>query len=184
MPTVNDANGNPLRVGENGFAYTYAITTTLAAHASEDGDGYSVDIQVDTGAVTCDFFYLKNLSDHTLRIHSIKAKAHDTDTEVQIKLGVLGDPTGGTELTPVNSLVGSGSVAELVCEQRAAGDMDLSGGDIFDRLFLDAASIGEQVYNYPGEIALLKNQAMLLHAPTDTGGVVNITIRFFFHEKV
>lgn len=184
MPTVNDPNGHPLKVKENGFALIYSAAMPIEAHAGDDGDCYSVVIEADTGAVTCDFFYLKNLSDSTLRVYRIRAKAQATDTEVQIITGVSGNPIGGTELLPVNALIGSGNLADIICEQRAAGDMDLTGGDIFDRLFLDSAVVGEQVYNYSGEIALLKNQALVLYAPLDTTGNVNFSMHFYYHDKV
>ncbi len=127
---------------------------------------------------------MKNLSDKTLRIYHIKAKTQTADTEIQIKTAVTGDPTGGSGIVPVNALVGSGSLADVRCEQRATGDMDLTGGDIFDSLFLDANFVGEQDYLYSGEIALLKNQAIVFHAPIDTGGNVNLTVYFYFHDKV
>ncbi len=184
MPTVNDPDGQPMRVSGEGFASTFSIVLPQEAQSGDEGDCYSVVIEVDTGAVTCDFFYLKNTSSKILRIYHIKAKSQTADTEVQIKTAVSGVPTGGSSVVPINALVGSGDLAEVVCEQRVTGDMDLTGGDIYDRLFLDAAVIGEQQYRYSGEIALLKNQALVFHAPADTGGNVNMTVYFYFHDKV
>ncbi len=184
MPTVNDPNGYPLSVTEKGFALVYAASMPIEAHASDDGDCYTVVIEANTGGAACDFFYLKNQSDLNLRIYTIKAKSHTLDTEVQIKVGLTGDPSGGVEIVPVNALVGSGQLAEVVCEERATGDLDLTGGSIFDRLFLDASIEGEQGFHYSGEISLMKNQSLVLHAPVDTGGNVNLTIYFYFHEQV
>ena len=184
MPTVNDANGQPLRIGHHGFAHAYVAAFSIEAHSNESGDTYSVSIEADTGGAACDFFYLKNLSDKLLRIYCLRAKTHTTDTEIQIKTGVSGDPVGGSEVVPVNAKVGEGALAEIVCEQRASGDLALTGGAIFERHFLEEAHLGCQEFRYTGEIILLKNQALVFHAPTDTAGNVHLTLFFHYHEKV
>lgn len=183
MPTVNDPNGNPLTIGDHGFAHAYVASMELEAHSCDEGDCYSAVVEADTGGAACDFFYLKNTSEEVLRIYRIKGKAHTTDTQVQIVHGVSGEPTSPAEITPINALVGDGSLAQVSCAQRD-GDMDLTGGAVYDNLFLDKDFLGEQCYDYSGEISLLKNQAIVFHAPLDTAGVVNMVIFFHFHNKV
>ena len=171
MPTVNDPNNNPQGVLPKGYAMTIGPCMELSAHAADEGDAFSVSLQVDTTAATCDFFYMKNSDDKFLRIYKIMAKTHTADVQVQIKTGVTGTPAGSTNLTPVNSLVGHGNIVTAGDVQyRDGGDMALAGGSIYDTLWLDAAMIGMQTFDYPAEIALQKNQTLIFHAVADSGG--------------
>ncbi len=183
MATVNDPNGNPQAVLDNGFALNYCAVLEMSAHAGDDGNAYTILVEADAGGSDIDFFYLKNTSDLTLRIYKIKAYTGTTDTQVQIKTGVTGTPSSGTAVVPVNALVGSGNLAECTCEQRD-GDMALTGGNVFDKLFVDKDFVGEQVWDFPGEIALEENQALVFNAVTDPGADIHMTVYLYFHEAV
>ncbi len=102
---------------------------------------------------------------------------------MSIVTGVTGTPSGGSTLVPVNALIGSGNVAECTCEQKD-GDMALTGGSIFDVLFVDKDFVGEQFWEYPGEIALNKNQALVFHNDIDPTADINMTVYFYFHEAI
>lgn len=183
MPTVNDPNGYPQAILPNGYALNYVAQMPMQAHSGDNGDTYSAVIAVDTGAVTCDFFYLKNTSDMILRIYKIKACTSTLDLQISIVTGVTGTPSGGATLTPVNSLVGSGNTAECTCEQKT-GDMALTGGSTFDILFLDKDFVGEQYWDYTGEIALNKNQTLVFNCDIDPTADIDMTVYFYFHEAV
>ena len=183
MPTINDADGTPVNINEDNKMETISVTLPLSAHSADDGDAYTVLSTADAGAVTCDFFYLKNTSDEILRIYEIKVAPPALSIEISITVGVTGDPTAGTTLIPVNALVGSGNVAECICEQKD-GDMALTGGNVFDVLFVNKDFVGEQVWNYPGEIALEKNQALVFNNDIDPTSDVDITVYFYFHEPI
>lgn len=183
MPIKNDANGNPQRVLSNGYDLGYSAGMSMAAHAGDLGNCYSALIAADSGAVTCDFFYLKNKDDKILRIYKIKAHTITLDVQISITVGVIGTPTAGSEITPVNALVGSGNIADVVCEQKA-GNMDLTGGSVYDILFLDKDYVGEQEWTFPGEIALLKNQALVFNNDIDPTADIDMTVYFYFHAKL
>ncbi len=183
MPTVNDPNGTPQRVRDNGFSLNYAATMAMAAHAGDDGDTYTMVYSGDPGGTDADFLYMKNTSDKLLRIYKIKLYCV-ADVEVTIKTGVTGTPTNTTTVTPVNALVGSGEPAEGDFYSRA-GDLALTGGSTFDSLIYDFVAGGrEMIYDYPGDIALAKNQALCFNNVTDPNQSIRMTIYFYYHEKI
>lgn len=184
MPTVNDANGTPMRVGGHGFAMAYVSSMSMAAHAGDDGDAFTYVHAVDPN-VAGDIVYFKNSDDKTLRIYKIVAHTSGTGGLLTIKTGVTGTATGGTEVTPVNARVGSGSEASgTFYTNDGAQDMALTGGDTFDVLLLRGGSVVDE-YDYPGELALNKNQTMVIANSADpVGAVLYITVHFYYHEKV
>jgi hypothetical protein len=185
MPTINDANGQPLRVNDKGLALIAGAAMQFPAHAADGGGAFSISFGVDTTAATCDFFYMKNSAEEFLRIYQIRGKAQTADCQVLITTGVTGTPAGSTNLVPVNSLVGHGGVvATGDVQYRDGGDMALTGGSIYDTLWFDTAAVGEQTYNYSAEIALAKNQTLVFHSVADTGGELDMVVFFYYHEPV
>jgi hypothetical protein len=185
MPTINDANGTPMRINDKGFGLIVGAAMPFPSHAADSGDAYSVVLEVDTTAATCDFFYMKNSAESLLRIYQISANAITANCQIQIKTGATGTPAGSANLTPVNSLVGSGSIVTAGDVQyRNGGDMGLTGGNIYDTLWVATADPKDAIYNYPAEIALAKNQTLIFHAVADTGGNLNMTVFFYYHEPV
>ena len=185
MPTVNDANGTPQRITDKGFAIAYTSSMEMSAHAGDEGDCYTALCTADPGAAgTCDFFYMKNSTDKIMRIYKIKAAPPTVSIEVSITVGVTGTPTSGTTVTPVNALIGSGNIVTAGDIQQRAGDMALTGGSVFDVLFLNKDFVGEMVWDYPGEIALMKNQALVFNNDIDPTSNIDMTIYFYFHEEI
>ena len=184
MPTINDANGTPVKINDKGKLESICVTLPMPAHAADEGDAYSAILTADPGAAgTCDFFYLKNTSDKDLRIYKIKIAPPTISIEVSITVGVTGTPTAGTTVTPVNALVGSGNIAECTCEQKD-GDMALTGGSVYDILFVDKDFVGEQKWHYQAEITLQKNQALVFNNNIDPTSDIDITVYFYYHEAV
>jgi len=182
MPTLNDPNGNPQAVRDNGYALTYAASLSMAAHSGDEGKTYSMISTGDPGGSDQDIVYIKNSSDEELRIYNIKAYC-TADVQLALKVGVTGSPTSGTTATPVNALVGSGETASGTFEYRA-GDLAMTGGSTFDNLFIDASISPHVEQVYDGEIALNKNQTFAINAVTDPNASVVITIFFYYHGKV
>ncbi len=187
MPTVNDANGTPWRVTDEGMALVKCMSLPMSAHAADDGDAYSVIIAADPNGTDQDFFYLKNNDDMPLRIYKIEGYTGSAtaDQIVSIKLGVTGTPTSGTAITPVNAVAGSGSVADVTCEYRDE-DLALTGGSTYCNLYLDKDTTSRHItWDFPAEITLLKNQALVFNNDTDPVGTdVNLTVYFYFHENI
>jgi len=182
MGTINDPNGNAQAVQSNGFALNYCASMDMAAHAGDEGDTYSMIGTGDPGGSDQDILYIKNSSDKMLRIYKIKAWC-TADVQLALKVGCTGTPTGGTTATPINALVGSGNTADGTFEY-LAGDMALTGGSVFDNLFIDTTVNPFVEEIYPGEIALEKNQTFLINAVTDPNASVEITVFFYYHEKI
>jgi len=183
MPTTNDPNGNAQGIMPNGYALNYCASMEMMAHAADNGNAYSIVYSGDPGTTDTDFLYMKNTDDSDLRIYKIKLYCV-ADVEVSIKLGCTGTPTNTSTVTPVNALVGSGNTATGDFYSRT-GDLDLTGGDLFDSLFYDFLAGGrEMVYDYPAEIALQKNQALLFNNVTDPSANIELTVYFYYHEKV
>ena len=185
MPTVNDPNGNPAAVLSNGFQLTYGAAMQLSAHAADEGRAFSILYSGDPGGTDADILYIKNSTDAFLRIYAVKLYC-TADVEVTIVTGVTGTPTNTTTVTPVNALVGSGNIAGEVGDfYSRAGDLALTGGNNFDSLIYDFVAGGkEMVYNYPGEIALMKNQALVINNVTDPSANIRLTVYFYYHEPV
>jgi len=183
MPTVNDANGQPWKIGEHGFGLVYSAAMTLAAHAADDGNAYTVIYNIDPN-VAGDFLYIKNTSDKLLRINKIKGLAITTGGIITVKLGCTGTPTTGIALTPVNALVGSGNAAEGTFNRNTStASMALTGGSTYDILQLKSSAV-ETTWEYPNEITLAKNQTFVLNNATDPTSIMTFVISFYYHDKV
>ena len=160
----------------------YCASMPMEAHAGDNENTYSVVYNIDPN-VAGDFLYLKNTSDKFLRIHKIKAHTSGTGGEVTIKTGVTGTPTTGIDLIPVNALIGSGETAEGTFNRNTStASLALTGGNTFDSLLLVSAV--ENEWNFTGEIALKKNQTLVLTNAVDPTAVMTWTIYFYYHKAV
>ncbi len=173
----------------NGNTYTAEVTSddrlmveasahTPSAIAAAKQDAYAVPFEQDSGAVTSDFFYLKNTDSRNLLIYRLKLYTITLDVEVDIKTGVTGTPTSGTPIIPVNLFTG-GKAADVVCEGRD-GDMALTGGNTVTKLFLDKDFVGEQVWHFEGPIILPSDTAMVLYVNIDPTADIDGTLYFYF----
>jgi hypothetical protein len=179
---INDPNGSPLRIRDNGFALNYAAVLQMEAHAAHNGDCYSLSYNIDPN-VAGDFLYIKNSHDNPLRVYKIKGHTAGTGGAITIKTGVTGTPTTGVDLTPVNTLIGSGNLAEGTFNRNTSGaSMALTGGNTLDTLLLVTAV--ENIWYYSGEVALEKNQTMVLTNAVDPAAVMTWTLYFYYHEIV
>ena len=186
MPTLTDPSGYPAAVLPNGFQISYCASMDMSAHAADEGNAYSILYSGDPGGTDADILYIKNSTDSLLRIYKIKLYC-TVDVEVTIVTGVTGTPTNTTTVTPVNALVGSGNIAGEVGDfYSRAGDLALTGGNNFDSLIYDFPTAGgaEMIYDYPAEIALMKNQALVFNNVTDPSANIRLTVYFYYHEPV
>ena len=182
MPTLNDADGTPAKVRENGYQVSYAANMDMSAHAGDSGDAYTVVYNIDPN-MAGDFLYIKNASDLFLRIYKIKAYTSGTGGAITVKTGVTGDPTTGIDIEPTNALIGSGNMAEGTFNRNTStADMALTGGNTFDTLLLVTAI--ENIWNYPGDIALEKNQTFVLTNAVDPTAGMAWTIYFYYHVPI
>jgi len=148
--------------------------------AVDNQDAFAVPYAQDSGAVTSDFFYLKNTSARNLKIYKISSYTTTLDVEVSITTGVTGSPTTGTAITPINLYAG-GKAADVTCEGRD-GDMALTGGSVVDVLFVDKDFVGIQEWDYPAPILLPPNTAMVMNVNIDPTADVEGTLFFYFED--
>ena len=155
----------------------------MEAHAGDHGNCYTVVCSNDPNAATSDFLYIRNTSEKSLRIYKIKGYSVTLANTITVKTGVTGTPTAGATLTPTNALIGGGNLAEGVFETTdGAQSLALTGGNVFDTLFLNAAT--ETTWCYPGEISIEKNQTLCLYAALDPTANLEFTIYFYYHEPI
>ena len=103
---------------------------------------------------------------------------------ITVKTGVTGVPTTGVALTPVNALVGNGNEAEGVFYRNtSAASMALTGGNTYDILQLKGSAV-ETVWEFPNEIALTKNQTLVLNNAIDPTSVMTFVVYFYYHEAI
>ncbi len=178
----------------NGNTYTAEVTAgdrlmvDSSAHnpatlAAKEQGAYSVVFEQDSGAVTSDFFYLKNTSSRNLHIYKIGLHTITLDVDIAVTTGVTGTPTSGTALTPINFYTG-GKAADVICEGRD-GDMALTGGSTVDLLYLHQRASGEtyvgwQEWDYPSTIILPPDTAMVLNVNIDPTADIDGTLYFYF----
>jgi hypothetical protein len=126
-----------------------------AAHiAAENGDAYAIHFEQDSGAVTSDFFYLKNNSDKDLKIYRIAAFTPTLSVELAVTTGVD-------------------------CQGRD-GDMALTGGNVVDILYVNKSFVGMQIWDFTAPIILPPNTAMVLNVNIDPTADVDGTVYFYF----
>ena len=149
--------------------------------AGELQDAYAIYFAQDSGAVTSDFFYLKNTSSRNLIIPLIKLYTPTLDIQVSVTIGVTGTPTSGTAIVPVN-MYARGKAADVTCEGRNGG-MALTGGNVLDVLFLDKDFVGQQIWEYKSPVILPPNTAMVLNNDIDPTADIDGTVFFYFENN-
>ena len=176
----------------DGNTYTAEVTSqdrlqtdnkTPLEIAVDNQDAYTAVFEQDSGAVTSDFFYLKNTSSKNLKVFKITMNTITLDVDIAVTTGVTGSPTAGTAITPANLYAG-GKAADATCEGKD-GDMDLTGGSTVDLLYLHQraaaeAFTGVQTWDYPAPITLPPNTAMVLNVNIDPTADVDGTLYFYF----
>jgi len=174
------SKGYKAEVNKSGEITVKSVSQTMMAKANDNGDAYCAVFEADPNGLDKDFFYLKNLDDMDLRIYKIRMSTGTADIDVDIKIGVTGDPTSGTAVVPANMKAG-GKAANVTCEYRDE-DMALTGGTVVDTLYIDKDFIGEQEFGYPAEIILPKNTALVFNnVGVDPTADINCEVFFYFN---
>ena len=175
------SKGYKAEVNEEGQLNVASISQTMMARANDNGDAYCAVVEADPNGTDKDFFYLKNLDDKDLRIYKIRMSTGTNDIDVDIKIGVTGDPGSGTAVVPANMNAGSGKAADATCEYRDE-DLALAGGTVVDTLYIDKDFVGEQEFDYPSEIILPKNTALVFNnVAVDPTTDINCEVFFYFY---
>jgi hypothetical protein len=116
MPTINDANGTPAKVTDEGFLRTYAVNESEQLHVNEvEEEAYTMDIDgVQTDGANYWLAVIKNTSDSDMIITSITGFV-PSFSNTQIYEAYVGSTftyaSNGTAVVPTNCNAGSGHSA-------------------------------------------------------------------------
>jgi hypothetical protein len=181
MPTINDPNGQALKIDSEGRAKTYSVIENEELHVNEnEKQCFSVLVDVTSASTDDDFFYLKNNEDKNLIIYRIEGWCDDASQEIKILLGATDAGTdGGDDLTPVAMNAGSGEVPSIDCTQDAT-DLAITGGSVIDLLKFSPVALTNGRWEYSEGIILPKNSR--LHMEAALAGLINLNIFFYFHD--
>jgi len=178
---LNDGAGSNVSAKVNSDNQLIVQSRHAARDANALGNAYSAVIEADPNGTDQDFIYLLNSSSTMdLCIYKIRMSTPTADIDVDIKLGVTGTTTSGTAVTPTNMNAGSSNAADVTMEYRDE-DLALTGGTVVDTLYIDKDFIGEQEFDYPAEIILAPNTAMVFNnVGTDPQTDINTELFFYF----
>ena len=161
MPTVNDPNGDPQTVNEEGQASTLSIAHTAGHHVNEaHGEAYTWQFSEDPDAADDCIFYLKNKDDKNLVLEGVDLFI-TADTDVYLKIGGTGTTAAGTAITGTNVNAGSGNAADVTCLH----DGDIEAGGTFTGaiecnryVYQSGTLVDTHHINFPQDIIIPKNQ--------------------------
>ena len=182
MPVNKDPDGTAQHVNKEHRALTFSITEDEALHVNDDeGEAYSVLVDITPATTDDDFFYLKNKSIKDLVIYEIEGWCADANQEIKILIGATDAGTNaGDTLTPINMRSISGGSADVDCAQDAT-DLAISGGNVVSLLKFPTTALELATFTFSAGIIITQNQR--LHMEAALAGLINLNIYFYFHDK-
>ena len=176
---IRDGKGRGYLVGvsSDNRALVKAVTETVERYENEEGRAYHLLFnQTPTAANDC-FCYFKNDSSNDIILEGIWFRVASAE-QVQIKIGDVGVPVGGVDITPVNCNAGSGSTADGTFQ--AGNDItSLSGGSVIEHYWL--TNTDSKHFNFEQDIIVPENSIMTLWAVT---GAIAISGTLVFNHYV
>ncbi len=181
MPSINDPNGQPAYINDEGQLQTHSIAEREALHVNTvEKQAFSILVDVTTGSTDDDFFYLKNNADRDLVIFLIEGWCGDANQEIKILIGSTNAGTdAGDALTPVNMNAGSGEVADVDCTQDST-DLAIAGGGVICLLKFSPTALALGTWEFQSGLILPKNKR--LHMEAALAGLINLNIFFYYHD--
>ena len=182
MPTVNDPNGQPQAVDDEGRAHTFCITVSEEHHSNKNHESaYTWQFSDDPDAADDCIFYLKNNDDRLLVLEGMDIQT-SAACGVYIKKGGTGTTAAGTTITGTNMNAGSGNTADVTSLHD--GDIEAGGsfsGAVETNRWTYAAAKDTHNLNFPLDIIIPKNQVFTLWVDT-IAIVVAGTVYGYFHH--
>jgi len=186
-------SGRTAAVNINNKLEVVAITASTE-HDTNHKDGLAFNIlleQTPTGAdpsagdfdeETC-IFYMKNTSEIDITMEGMTHRLAGTgfSDAIEIRGGDIGDPVGGTAVTPANLNLGSGNSAVGTF---LAGDSitGLSGGVILQRIYIESGK--SNYHNFDQDILIPKNRIITIYSITPTSQEVSLTFGINYHPAI
>jgi len=177
---IKGISGNIADVNDDLELLVKALSQNPIERANENGNAYSVLVDVTSATTDDDFFYLKNKDDRDLVVYKIEGWVDDANQEIKILLGATDAGTdAGDALTPVNMNTGSGNDADVDCTQDAT-DLAVTGGSVVELLKFSTTALELAKWDFPAGLILTKNNRM--HMEAALAGLINLNIFFYFKD--
>lgn len=156
-----------------------AISYTIEHYINhKTGQAYNVLFSATpTGAGDC-FLYVKNQSENALSIEGVRLHLPASEY-IDLKVGDIGTPVGGSNITPSNLNAGSGNIATGVF-QNGNDITGISGGVIVERIY-HLTSLGSEYYNFDQDIIIPKNGVFAAYCEAGTTALAG-TLVINFHD--
>ena len=142
------------------------------------GDAYNLLFAATPTGPDSRFLYVKNTAEFDMVMEGFWIRLI-ADEYIDIDLGDIGTPIGGTQITPVNLNGGSGNTATGVF-QNGASITGLSEGRVSHRVY-NESSTGSKYWNFNQDIILPKNRVLTMHAQTGTTALAGMLV-FNYHN--
>jgi hypothetical protein len=181
MPTVNDANGMPVKITDEGSMKCYSVIESEGLHVNEDEEeAYTVQIDVTPATTDDDFFYLRNTDARELVLSKISGWAADANQIISVYIGGTSAGTdAGDALIPANLNAGSANTADCDCTQDVT-DLAIPGGRVVRYLKFSPTALTVSEFNFESTgLILPKNQR--LHLQAAIAGNIRLQITFYYH---
>lgn len=177
---IKGRSGNIADVNELGEVLFSGIAQTPIERANENGDAYSVLVDVTSATADDDFFYLKNKDSRDMVIYKIEGWCDDANQEIKVLIGATDAGTdAGDDLTPVNANTKSGNDADVDCTQDAT-DLAVTGGSVVSLLKFSTTALELGTFDFSSGIILGENRR--LHMEALLAGLINLNVYFYFKD--
>lgn len=138
---------------------------------------YSVVFDVTpSGAGNC-IFYMKNTNDLDMIINTLTLQSQSQEA-VELTLGDLGTPVGGTDSIPINRTSGIANTSDCIC-QYGVDITGLTKGGVVDKLYCTSGA--SQSFLWLSDFILPKNTTFAIYAVT--GSIrITVSLSMYYHS--
>jgi hypothetical protein len=172
-------SGRKAAVNTDHFLQTLAQTFPYEHYINHRQKGaYSIIFDVTpTGAGDC-IFYIKNTNDIDMIINNITLQSQSQEA-IELTLGDLGTPVGGTDYVPVNRTSGAANTSDCI-SQYGTDITGLTKGGVIEKLYCTSGA--SQSYLWLSDFILPKNTTFAIYA---VNGSIRITISLsmYYHDS-
>ena len=178
---IEDGTGNGFtaEVNKENKLSTNSVISKQELHVNiSEGESFTAMFSVTpTGAGDC-FGYIKNGSVNNMVVATLMLRCA-SDEIIQVKLGDVGIPLNGSDITLVNRNAGSGNVASVTAQQ-GVDITGLSGGGVVAGAFIKGGESSLQIEITSGLI-VPKNKIISFYVVTGTAAVM-VGASVYFHD--
>lgn len=181
LQIIGGSNSVPAQVTKEGLLYTFATNIDVPKHINQFYEESYIVMNTITPSASSDIFYVRNEKEDNLFINAIELYS-DTDEIIEIYKNPTGEPSNGSNISPVNCNFNSNKQA--VGTFYSGNDISgLSGGIKRNKIRLQA---GKQVrYEMLNWTILPRNTSLSFHVINGgSGGELDFWIQFAYFVSV